>query len=352
MNMVVSDHGRLQKRHSWAGSPMHNTISERLSGICGSVQTGKVKMKTKIFIGSSTESMAAAEQIRNFFDDMYSCTVWYENFFESDDHFHDVLAAKAPAFDYAIFVCGADDLVIRSSSGEVKKAARDNVYFEIGLYTGILSKYRTFFFVDRQIQLPTDFLDVDSIQYENEEEIAQGCRKIKARIEEEEKVSRIQLLPSVSLAFNYYTNFLCPLEGCLQKLDHLCIDGKRWPVTSRSVKVIIPDDCTADWKEWARRYYDGLRCKELEMDTAPRNLSVKFDFCALKDSGELRIVDVPQLLNASFQAVDMIAENSALSNREYTVNMKERESANFMKALRNLLGGNPLLHQWVEMKVI
>ena len=309
-------------------------------------------MKTKIFIGSSTESKAAAEQIRNFFDGIYSCTVWYENFFESDGRFHEALASKAPAFDYAIFVCGPDDLVIRSSSGEVKKAARDNVYFEIGLYTGILSKYRTFFFVNRQVKLPTDFLDVDSFQYADEEEIEEGCREIEARIREEEKVSRIQLLPSTSLAFNYYTNFLCHLENCLHETENLRIDGKQWPVTSMAVDIIIPDDCMANWKEWARRYYESLSCIDLELDTAPRNLSVKLDIFTLKDRKELRIVDVPQLLNASFQAVDMIVENSDSVSSRYAVNMKERECANFIKTLQNLLRGNPILNQWVKITVI
>ena len=48
-------------------------------------------MKPRIFIGSSTEGLAVAERIKNFFEPIYECKIWNDGIFQYNDNFLDTL---------------------------------------------------------------------------------------------------------------------------------------------------------------------------------------------------------------------------------------------------------------------
>lgn len=102
------------------------------------------------FYCSSTESFKVAETVQTLMEPEFECEIWNKNFFELNQSTYDNLIQKAPSFDYAVFIGGPDDTVIRRNTGGKagkKIAPRDNVYLEFALYAGILSAARSFFYV-------------------------------------------------------------------------------------------------------------------------------------------------------------------------------------------------------------
>ena len=79
----------------------------------------------RIFIGSSTESIKVAEIIKDYFSKKYECTIWKDHFFELNESTYDTLIKKSIAYDYAIFVGGVDDSVIRIGNYKKRKSVRD-----------------------------------------------------------------------------------------------------------------------------------------------------------------------------------------------------------------------------------
>ena len=74
------------------------------------------RMKPRIFIGSSKESVKIAEKVKSLLDGEYVCQLWCDNFFDLGQCTYHELLKKSLSFDYAIFIGGKDDYVRREST--------------------------------------------------------------------------------------------------------------------------------------------------------------------------------------------------------------------------------------------
>lgn len=303
-------------------------------------------MKPRIFIGSSSESLSIAKRIKEFFDADCDCTIWNENFFQLNQSTYDNLLKYAPLYDYAIFVGGADDLTVRRGRCPWGKKVRDNVYYELGLYTGVLSNEHTFFFVHKDVKIASDLLGITLIYFD--QDVLPGCRQVQAKIKEEEKIVRIGLLPSTSLALNYYNHFLKPLGEYLQSCSKLETGGKSWPVRTQSLQIVLPKNCCLELKGFADAYFAKYKYADCQFKTASANLSTKFDLNELTNHGELRIVDVPRALVGAFDAVDMVARKNYVGRTELLMGMRQKETDNFIKTLSILMSENCFLNKIVK----
>jgi predicted nucleotide-binding protein len=123
--------------------------------------------KPILFIGSSRESLvvakALAEQIST---DVASVRLWSEGVFGASHFPIEDLASLLQCSDYAALVASADDMV--TSRGKESQAPRDNIVFELGLFMGALTRYRTFLVVPRgiDIKIPTDLLGINCVAYD------------------------------------------------------------------------------------------------------------------------------------------------------------------------------------------
>jgi 8-oxo-dGTP pyrophosphatase MutT (NUDIX family) len=93
----------------------------------------------KIFIGSSTRGLPLANAIQANLSP-FDCTIWNQDVFALTKSTLDNLISALESFDFGIFVFSADDEV--HVGGQVKLTARDNVIFELGLFTGGLGRER------------------------------------------------------------------------------------------------------------------------------------------------------------------------------------------------------------------
>lgn len=121
--------------------------------------------KPRIFIASSVESLDVADAINVNLDHQAEVTVWKSGFRLSTSSI-DSLVEKAETVDFAIFIFMPDDVAIIRN--QEKHVVRDNVLFELGLFSGTLGKQRCFIIKPRDVDLhfPTDLLGLTPADYD------------------------------------------------------------------------------------------------------------------------------------------------------------------------------------------
>jgi hypothetical protein len=124
-------------------------------------------MKPKVFIGSSSEGKSFAEAIHAYLFSEAECTVWTEGVFGPSDYTLQSLLRQAHTSEFGIFVFSPDDLA--TMRGELLSVPRDNVVFELGLFSGALEPERCFFAIpdNVKIHLPSDLMGITAGKYEN-----------------------------------------------------------------------------------------------------------------------------------------------------------------------------------------
>lgn len=114
------------------------------------------KRRPRIFIGSSRETLPIARAVE--INVHYDCEpMLWPNIFELSKNTSDAFFENLKNFDYAIFVLGPDDFV--TYRDQELPAPRDNIIYEIGLFTGSLGPKRTFIIgpgLDK-LKKPTDW---------------------------------------------------------------------------------------------------------------------------------------------------------------------------------------------------
>src|SRR5579862_9868892 len=123
-------------------------------------------MKPQLFIGCSVESLPVAYAIQESLEHDADVTLWTQNVFKpSSPTLHSILAALGVT-DFGLFILAPDDII--NSRGSKFKVPRDNVLFELGLFTGRLGLGRTFFMIPddiREFHPPSDLLGITPLQY-------------------------------------------------------------------------------------------------------------------------------------------------------------------------------------------
>lgn len=121
--------------------------------------------KPRVFIASSVENLDVADAINVNLDHQAEVTVWKNGFSLSTSNI-DSLVEKAGAMDFAIFIFAPDD--VATIRDKTKHVVRDNVLFELGLFSGSLGKERCFIVKPRDVELhfPTDLLGLTPADYD------------------------------------------------------------------------------------------------------------------------------------------------------------------------------------------
>lgn len=124
-------------------------------------------MRHTIFVGGSTENIVVAQAIEEnlkLYGHIVQC---WPNVFSIMKNAFDSLLDSLSKVDAAVFVFAPDDLVrIR---GERFDSIRDNVVFELGLFTGRLGRDRTFWVVPKgqhRLRIASDLLGLLPAEYD------------------------------------------------------------------------------------------------------------------------------------------------------------------------------------------
>jgi predicted nucleotide-binding protein with TIR-like domain len=143
-------------------------------------------MRHRVFIGGSSEELPAARAIRdNLSRRGHTVKLWNQGVFSIGKTAFESLLAALEQFDAAVFVFAPSDLV--SIRGSEFDAVRDNVVFELGLFTGRLGRDRTFWAVPKgqtRLRIASDLLGVLPAEYEEPDDgdwpsaLASACDRI------------------------------------------------------------------------------------------------------------------------------------------------------------------------------
>lgn len=146
-------------------------------------------MKPELFIGSSVEGLSIAEAIQTKLQHQFNIDIWTDGIFNIGNTTLDDLIEKLNKSDFGIFVFSNDD--VSKIRGKEYSTVRDNVLYELGLYTGKLGRYNTFIIkpsIASDLHLPTDLTGIyigtyDSTKSENiESAVSVFCSQIKRQV--------------------------------------------------------------------------------------------------------------------------------------------------------------------------
>lgn len=141
----------------------------------------------KLFIISSSEAIETAKAIRDNLHDIYS-TVWDNGVFFVSGYPLEALEVQVEQSDFAVAVAEPDDIV--ESRGARQRTMRDNVLFELGLFMGKLTRFRTILVHPRvqDLKLPSDLQGLTLVPYESGDpatiasRVASACTQIRGVI--------------------------------------------------------------------------------------------------------------------------------------------------------------------------
>ena len=124
------------------------------------------KVRPAMFIGSSVEGLPTAKAVQVLLDRSCEAEVWSQGTFGLSEGTLESLVLALGRFDFAVLVLTPHDLTVSRGTG--RQVARDNVVFELGLFTGALGRDRTFMLFDRTRPpaLPTDLAGITAATFE------------------------------------------------------------------------------------------------------------------------------------------------------------------------------------------
>ncbi len=307
--------------------------------------------KKRIFVGSSSETKALADRIKEKMAPICDCEVWGEKFFEVGGYVYLDLVKKAIGFDYAIFIGGADDKVIRLSKNTEKISPRDNVYLEYGMYSSILSTNKSLFLVHEDCLVASDLAGMTLKTYREDTDALIICEKwILDSIEGKHEFSKnVELLPTVGIAVGYYYNFLKPVLDELSSTRKFTFDDKVYAIKEKKLIVNVPAYLESG-VEAITEYKRALISQHDLEDAFLGRYRVLVDPNGL-ESGVLRLYDMPSTLLAVLKTIDFVfgLSEDELGPQDAQF-AKFRAFDNFIDTLIDMIRGKSRLAAYVEFR--
>ena len=141
-------------------------------------------MKPRIFIGSSSEGLEVAKEVKAFFENDYEAYLWTDDIFKFNENFLETLMKEANLFDFGLLVFTKDDYTKSRLQGF--DSPRDNVIFEYGLFLGRLGKNNAFIIKDEDVKLPSDLFGITHATFK--------CKKVKKLLNKKNSMTKLPIL--------------------------------------------------------------------------------------------------------------------------------------------------------------
>lgn len=124
-----------------------------------------MQAKPAVFIGSSKEGLKVAKPLKELLAAGAETRIWNDGVFHLGETTIESLAGSLHEFDFAVLVLTPDDVSV--SRNKRQTSPRDNVVFELGLFTGGLGRNRCYVVTEdtARLKIPTDLLGVTQARY-------------------------------------------------------------------------------------------------------------------------------------------------------------------------------------------
>jgi hypothetical protein len=145
------------------------------------------KTKPTVFIGSSSEQIEIAREIKVLLRPELEAHVWDEGVFGLGNSYLEDLVQAVETYDFAVFVFAPDDLTTVRTKRQA--SVRDNVVFELGLFMGSLGRHRAFWVVPRGAaspKIPSDLEGISRAEFDTtpakrSQALASACKKLRVQ---------------------------------------------------------------------------------------------------------------------------------------------------------------------------
>ena len=299
-----------------------------------------------VFVASSSEGRPYAEAVQAHLRAVADVDVWTDDVFRLNRAYLDDLLDGAGFYDYAVAVMTPDDaVVVRDVAGV---AARDNVIFEFGLFLGRLGPHRCFALREAGVRTISDLAGIEMASFTaGPDPVAatqEGCRRIRAFIEQAEARYHIGFLPSTALALGYYHNFLGRLLDALLEEKELWVADPEAPAGRRriayagrriEVTILLPRRL-ADLEEQALKSRTRKLTK-VRLETTFRPFPFYVQSAGALDGDPLALIDIPTTLRASRHAIEQTFGSEFLRDPATYARIERREISNFERTLHHVL---------------
>ena len=173
--------------------------------------------RPSVFIGSSTEGLRVAEELQKLLNENADAVLWTQGVFAPGKTYIESLVEAAETADFAVLVMTADDVTV--SRKKKTPAPRDNVLYELGLFTGRLDRERCYFVAESigKLKLPTDLLGVTAATYRRRSSgslgaaLAPACTQICQQISKLGR--RVRIEKSELAAHQDFSDFCTGITG-------------------------------------------------------------------------------------------------------------------------------------------
>lgn len=319
-----------------------------------------MEFKPHVFIGSSKEGIFIAEAFEARLKDIVEITLW-TNAFENGKSNYENLTAQIALYDYAVLIATADDTI--TSRKKKSKGARDNVLFEFGLFSGGLGTSRVLYVLEKGSKIPSDLLGLTTPQItaaadpDFTKSIDNAAENIRKHIISKEDTFDLGFLPSTTLAYGYFNNFV---ERTVQRLledkadekEFTIQNNQQFKISELKFTILIPNDLADNMfkKVTNKRLKDGwLKLKVDPKDVRDYDFSVDISKAA---TGELHLVDIPLTLNALNMAIELYSRKEHLGKTVREKVLEQREIRNFKRTLEYLIQGSSLTKGIVNIEIV
>lgn len=294
-------------------------------------------IKKKLFIGSSSEELELAKRAKLILEKDFDVTIWDEKVWDSsvfkiNQNFLSDLLKATLQFDFGILLGTNDDKV--TFRGKAVLQPRDNVLFELGLFTGRLGTSKCAFLIDKKIKLLSDFGGLSLAQFEmgNSDSFDFAVNRIRdlfiSSSDEE-----LNFFPSSTLASVYLENLIVPI--CRYLIENGGFTVKDTHFKKCIVKVIVPDRINEDVNLQFEKLKSSFQIENVSFKYAGRPRYISID-TQIKDE-TLEFIDFPTIITGINFAISNLLPNdfNKLSPDYNTI--LERELRRFITTLKKLL---------------
>lgn len=313
-------------------------------------------MKTRIFIGSSSEGLEIAKKVKSFFENDFECFLWTDDIFKYNENFLETLMKEASLFDFGFMVFTKDDYT--KSRLTDFDSPRDNVVFEYGLFLGRLGKDNAYIIKDKDVKLPSDLFGISNATFSSQKQsdgtlildensLNESLVKLKKQIEEKVHLGVLGMLPSTVLSIGYFYNFIEPICNYLGDGNKIIIENKEY--SQFKFKIILPKDLDSDLKKRANAFYRKKRFDPLQIPTTGRSYPLYVAVDA--DNDCLILSDMPTTLNGIDKAIEMYLRKGHIGKSNEQQLLEERELRNFESVLRHLVEIDAYCKDFIEIEV-
>lgn len=294
-------------------------------------------IKKRLFIGSSSEELKLAEDAKSILVKDFDVTIWNENvwdksIFKINQNFLSNLLKATLQFDFGILIGTGDDRVI--FRGNEVLQPRDNVLFELGLFTGRLGTSKCAFLIDKDIKLLSDFGGLSVAQFgrgdaSSFENAVNQIRELFLSSYDDE----LNFFPSSTLASVYLENLIVPI--CRYLIENAGFSVNEHHYRKYQIKVIIPDRINEDVNLQFEKLKSSIQIQNVTFKYAgrPRNISIDTQ---IKD-GILEFIDFPTIISGINHAISNLLPNDFNKLSPDYNSILERELRRFITTLKKLL---------------